>query len=187
MKAKLGGWSTLVLSTLLAVALAAAPAPRLAAQATVNGVQSGVQVEQLPPQRLVYAVYDGAATATSVFGSIKAAQRAAGGLRGSYAVVRSLDTGRITVTERQAGTLGQTALLSGVVALLGPGNQPKAQKAGENAAQPAAVDSLRAALTPGTSAIVGVVNEPSAEAVAKRLREKNPRSIVNERVMVNPG
>jgi hypothetical protein len=132
------------------------------------------RAQTAPASELVYAVYDGADAAASVYAGIKGKPPLPAA--GSYAVVAN-DGGRMVVRERQASGLAQTAVLSGIIALLAPGADPS--RAG---GQPTPVDSLRAALRPGTSAILAIVDQQSAPAVAQALQETHPRQVLSQRV-----
>ncbi|HET7599423.1 MAG TPA: hypothetical protein VFK09_03990 [Gemmatimonadales bacterium] len=141
----------------------------LAAPGRAAGAQAA------PPRELVYAVYDGVDAATSVYAGIKGKPPLPP--TGSYAVVANDGSGQVVVLERQANGFAQTAVLSGIVALLSPGPDPN--RAG---AEPTPVDSLRAALSPGTSAILAIVDQQSAPAVAQTLQQTHPRQVLSQRV-----
>lgn len=128
-----------------------------------------------PAERLVSAVYDGENTALAVYEQVKPGLPQAPDGRWAYAVVSKDRGGQIALHAREGGDLGHSALLSGIVALLGP------QAAGGPAGGPV-VDSLRAALVPGTSAVLGIVPEGSADGVAGRLKQARARSVLSARV-----
>jgi NADPH-dependent ferric siderophore reductase len=149
-----------------AVNVASGPGARLAAQAKPG-----------QPQQLVYAIYDGTGTANQVFPTVTAPGQPGQG--GAFAAIANEGKGGVTVQQSKASGLAQTALLSGIIGLLGP--QGAAQPTGA-APTSTVVDSLRSSLVPGTSAIVAIVDEAPAPAVASLLQQAKPRQVMSARV-----
>ncbi len=155
----------------LAAALAALPA-------RPGDARAQAPPDSAPPaERLVSAVYDGENTALAVYEQVKPGLPQPADGRWAYAVVSKDRGGQLAFHAREGGDLGHTALLSGIVALLGP------QAAGgpPNAGSPV-VDSLRTALAPGTSAVLGIVPEGSADGVAATLKQARARSVLSARL-----
>ncbi|MGH7628206.1 MAG: hypothetical protein ACREOF_02230 [Gemmatimonadales bacterium] len=130
----------------------------------------------MPPRPLRIArSRQGQETAAGVFaglGDALAADRSA-----AYAVVAKDLSGQIVVQERAGGSLGRSVLLGGLAALLGPGG-------GQGEAGNTAVDSLRAALAPGSSAILALVDRGRMDAVTELLQPTSPR--VPAAIVVGP-
>jgi hypothetical protein len=136
------------------------------------------QAPQGQPQQLVYGIYDGTSTASRVFGTLTAPGQPGAG--GAFAAIANEGKGTVDVQQQKSSGLAQTALLSGIIGLLGP--QGAAQPGGTAAAGGTAVDSLRSSLVPGTSAVVAIVSEPAAPAVAAALQQGKPRRMMNARI-----
>jgi hypothetical protein len=142
------------------------------------GARLAAQAKPAQPQQLVYAIYDGPGTASQVFPTVTAPGQA--GATGAFAAVANEGKGAVTVQQQKASGLAQTALLSGIIGLLGP--QGAAQPGGAAPAGGTALDSLRSSLVPGTSALVAIVDEPAAPAVAATLQQAKPRQVMRARV-----
>ncbi|HEU4649402.1 MAG TPA: hypothetical protein VFS33_10105 [Gemmatimonadales bacterium] len=154
----------------LALAVAAGSTPAAAKRLAAQGAPS-------QPQQLVYAIYDGTSTASRVFTAVTAPGQPAAD--GAVAAVANEGKGTVTVQQQKATGLAQTALLRGIIGLLGPqgGAAPGSAPIGGTA-----VDSLRSSLVPGTSAIVAIVSAPAAPAVTATLRQNRPRQVMSTRV-----
>jgi hypothetical protein len=142
---------------------------------------AAAQARPEPGQQLVYGIFDGPATAAQVFATVTAPGQP-GAAGGAFAAVANEGKGEVTVQQRKSSGLAQTALLSGLIGLLGP------QGAGPAGGAPAggtAVDSLRSSLVPGTSAVVAIVDPAAAPAVASALQQAKPRRVMSERVAAN--
>lgn len=96
---------------------------------------------------MVYGIYDGTSTASQVFAAVTAPGQPAA--EGAVAAVANEGKGTVDVQQQRATGLAQTALLSGIIGLLGPqgGATPRSAPIGGTA-----VDSLRSSLVPGTLA-----------------------------------
>lgn len=136
---------------------------------------------QAPAGQLVYAVYQGRETAAGVFGRIEpalAADRSA-----AYAVVSKDLSGQVAIQKQLGGTLGRSAFLGGLVALLGPSG-------GQGEAGATGVDTLRAALAPGTSGIFALVDAGRMDAVTAMLQPSDPEilgvTVVGPTVQATP-
>ncbi len=143
-------------AVLLALAGAGAPAADRTLEAQI----------QAPSGQLVYAVYEGQATAASAFAAVRDALAA--DQTAAYAVVAKDLSGQLAVQERAGGNLGRSVLLGGLAALLGPGG-------GQGESGTSAADTLRAALAPGSSAILALVDMGRMDAVTAVLQPTGPR------------
>ena len=99
--------------------------------------------------QLVYAVYEGQEAAAATFGGLR--ESLAADRTGAYAVVARDLSGQIAVQEQVGGTLGRSVFLRGFTALLGPSG-------GQGEAGTTVVDTVRAALAPGSSGIFALVD-----------------------------
>jgi hypothetical protein len=153
----------------IALAVAAGGAPGTALRLTA-------QAQPTQPQQLVYGIYDGTATASQLFGTVTAPGQP--GADGAFAAVANEGKGNVAVHQQKTSGFAQAALLSGIIAMLGPqgGARPGTTVGGT------AVDSLRSSLVPGTSAVVAIVSAPAAPAVAAALQQGKPRQVMSTRV-----
>ncbi|HET8624618.1 MAG TPA: hypothetical protein VFM14_13730 [Gemmatimonadales bacterium] len=116
--------------------------------------------------QFMYAVYDGQRTAETAFGGLRDA--AAADSSGAYAVVAKDLSGQVTIQEQLGGTLGRAVFLRGLTALLGPSG-------GQGDAGTTGLDTLRAALTPGSSGIFALVDPGRMEPIRVLLESTSPR------------
>jgi hypothetical protein len=141
----------------------------------------------LPAQRvsshtMVYAVYQGEATAGVVLRSMRKAQHAAGERIESYALVSRAPDGRIAVQERPV------APNPAIEVMLGTLGEPSGAAAGASAIDDDAVDSLRASLTPGTSAVIAVLDDRWVKDVQRELQADRARTMMFGRITIGaPG
>ncbi len=152
----------------LAAGLSSGTAPTLWAQG-----------QPASPQQLVYAIYSDTSTAARIFPTVTAPGQPAAA-SGAFAAVTNQGQGQVTIQQRKSSGLAQTALLSGIIGLLGP--QGAAQRGAGAPTGGTAVDSLRSSLVPGTSAVVAIVDTAAAPAVAASLQQANPQRVMSERV-----
>ena len=132
--------------------------------------------QQASSHTMVYAVYQGEATAGDVLKSMRKAQHAAGERIESYALVSRGLNGRVAVQERPAEPS------PAIAALLGTLDQPSEAAAGANAIHDDVVDSLRTSLIPGTSAVIAVLDDPWVKDVQRELREDRARTMMFTRI-----
>jgi hypothetical protein len=116
--------------------------------------------------QLVYAVYEGQEAAAATFGGLRGSLAA--DRTGAYAVVVKDLSGQITLQEQVGGTLGRSVFLRGFTALLGPSG-------GQGEAGTTVVDSVRAALAPGSSGIFALVDAGWMETLRALLEPTGPR------------
>lgn len=124
--------------TLATVTLALAAGSTPAAAKRLSAQEASSQ-----PQQLVYGIYDGTSTASQVFAAVTAPGQPAA--EGAVAAVANEGKGTVDVQQQRATGLAQTALLRGILGLLGPqgGATPGSAPIGGTA-----VDSLRSSLVP---------------------------------------
>ena len=116
--------------------------------------------------QLVYAVYEGQEAAAATFGGL--GESLAADRTGAYAVVVKDLSGQITVQEQVGGTLGRSVFLRGFAALLGPSG-------GQGEAGTTVMDTVRAALAPGSSGIFALVDAGWMETLRALLEPTSPR------------
>jgi hypothetical protein len=116
--------------------------------------------------QFVYAIYDGQETARTAFDRLR--DQAARDQTGAYAVVAKNLSGQVVLQEQVGGTLGRAVFLRGLTALLGPST-------GQGEAGTTGLDTLRAALTPGSSGIFALVDPGGADPVSALLGPTSPR------------
>jgi hypothetical protein len=121
-----------------------------------------------PAGQLVYAVYDGPGTAAGALASL--GESLASDRTGAYAVITRDASGQIAVEEQPRGTLGRRVFLSGFGALLGPAAE-------ESGGGPPGLDTLRAALAPGRSGVLALVDPGKGDPLMAMLAPTNPRVV----------
>ena len=99
--------------------------------------------------QFVYAIYDGQETGRTSFDRLR--EQVARDQTGAYAVVAKDLSGQVILQEQVGGALGRAVFLRGLTALLGPST-------GQGEAGTTGLDTLRAALTPGSSGIFALVD-----------------------------
>jgi uncharacterized membrane protein len=145
-------------SRLLILAIVAlGPAPRLHAQ-------------QITSHTLVYAVYEGEQTAGEVLSSLRKTQHAAGEQIESYAVVSKGPDGKTTVHDRP------TTPSPAIEVMLGTLGEPSRNDARAAPISTDVLDSLRVSLTPGSSAVIAVMNDRWARDVQRDLKAARARA-----------
>jgi hypothetical protein len=118
--------------------------------------------------QFIYAIYDGQQVADMAFGGLQDA--VAADRSGAYAVVAKDFSGQVIMRQQVGGSVGRTVFLSGLMALLGPSG-------GQGEAGTTGLDTVRAALTPGSSAILALVDPGQLEPLRTLLGPTNPRLI----------
>jgi hypothetical protein len=146
-------WSRLA-GAAFGVALLLVPTGRLPAQI------------QAATGQFVYAIYEGQETAASAFGGLR--DLAGADQSGAYAVVVKDLNGQVAIGEQVGGTTARSAFLRGLTALLGPSG-------GQGETGTTGLDTLRAALTPGSSGIFALVDPGGMEPVRALLEPTAPR------------
>ncbi len=137
------------------------------------GLAPRVSAQQVNSHTLVYAVYHGEHTAGDVLAYLRKTQRAAGERIESYAVVsKSLD-GKLTLDEHPTPRGSAVELL---VATLGEPSRELSGAAG--GVSPELVDSAQASLTPGSSAVIAVMDDRWVRDLQRDLKEANARSVI---------
>ena len=133
--------------------------------------------QQASSHTLVFAVYRGEATAEDVLASMRKAQQSAGERIESYALVAKSPNGKIAVHERPAEPN------PAIQVMLGSLSEPSGgMAAGANVIDRKVVDSLRASLTPGTSALIAVLDDRWVRDVQRELRGADARAMMFTRI-----
>ena len=114
----------------------------------------------------VYAIYDGQETGRTSFDRLR--EQVARDQTGAYAVVAKDLSGQVILQEQVGGALGRAVFLRGLTALLGPST-------GQGEAGTTGLDTLRAALTPGSSGIFALVDPGGADLIRALLEPTSPR------------
>ena len=144
------------------------------------------------PETLIYAVYDGQDRASEVFKTMKSAQDATGERIESYAVVsRDLD-GTVHVRDQRKRDAGVGAVVGGVVGLVGgPAVAALAAGAGglvgyltgDAVGIPLEkVESMKASLTPDSSALVVVLDDRWVKDAEKNMQQAQARQIIGSQL-----
>src|SRR5262245_56720074 len=143
-------------------------------------------------ETLVYAVYNGQDTATQVFKTMKSAQSSTGERIESYAVVSRDLKGKVTIRDQRKRDAGVGAVLGGVIGLVGG---PVGVAAGAAAGGAVGyltgdavgipkekVESMKAALTPGSSALVAVLDDVWVADVEKDMNQAHAREVIASKI-----
>ncbi len=167
----------------------------LAAALTLSAGATGLGA-QTQAETLIYAVYDGQDTAGQVFKTMRAAQGGQTGERiQAYAVVSKDVTGRLRVRDQRRRDAGVGAVLGGVIGLIGG---PVGAAAGAAAGGAVGyltgdavgiprdkVESIRASLTPNTSALVVVLNDQWVQDTERSLNQAHARAVIANQIAGN--
>jgi len=143
-------------------------------------------------ETLIYAVYDGQDTANKVFQTMKSAQPATGERIESYAVVSKDVKGAVHVHDQRDRDTTIGAILGGVIGLVGG---PVGVAAGAAAGGAVGyltgnavgiprdkVESMRAALTPDSSALVVVLDDRWVQSVEHDLNQAHARAVIANQI-----
>ena len=143
-------------------------------------------------ETLVYAVYDGEKTAGQVLQTIRAKQKATGERIESYAVVSKDIGAKVHVRDQRGRDARIGAVLGGVIGVLGgPAGAIAGAAAGgslgyltgnEVGISKDTVNQMKSSLTPGTSALVVVLDNRWVEDVRKGLQQAQARQVVAEQI-----
>jgi uncharacterized membrane protein len=171
----------------IVVSLAAA----LALAGSAVGLNAAVKAETL-----IYAVYDGQDTAGQVFKTMRSAQGGETGERiVSYAVVSKDMKGKVSVRDQRKRDAGIGAVLGGVIGLIGG---PVGVAAGAAAGGAAGyltgdavgiprdkVETMRASLTPNSSALVVVLDDKWVQDTERSLNQAHARAVITNQIAGN--
>jgi uncharacterized membrane protein len=156
-----------------------------------------VRAEQTAtPQTLVYAVYDNENTANDAFKAMQQSQREGAIHIDSFAVVSKDQNGRVHVQSNQKHGARAGAIVGALVGLLG-GPAGVAVGAGAGGAigyltgeavgiPQQDINSIKASLTPGTSAIIAVVDERWVADLERSLHEAQAKQVLDRRLAGAP-
>jgi uncharacterized membrane protein len=143
-------------------------------------------------ESLVYAVYNGQDTATEVFKTMRSAQGQTGERIEAYAVVSKDLKGKIRVRDQRRTDAGVGAVGGGVIGLLGgpvgvaigaSAGGAVGYLTGEAVGIPRdRVESMKASLTPDSSALVVVLNDRWVNDVERDLNEAHARAVIANQI-----
>lgn len=143
-------------------------------------------------ETLIYAVYDGEKTAGQVLRTMRANQKATGERIESYAVVSKDIGAKVHVRDQRGRDAKVGAVLGGVIGVLGgPAGSVAGAAAGgslgyltgnEVGISKDTVNQMKSSLTPGTSALVVVLDNRWVEDVQKGLQQAQARQVVAEQI-----
>jgi len=175
--ATIGRGVVLVLGAVLIAPVAGGAAPRAASQRS---------------ETLIYATYDGQNTASQVFKSMQSGQAGTGEYIESYAVVSKDAKGKVHVQDQRKRDGGVGAVIGGVIGLIGG---PMGVAAGATAGGSIGyltgnavgiprdkVESMKASLTPNTSAIIVVLDDVWVQDVEKGLSQAQARQVIANQI-----
>ncbi|HTQ09175.1 MAG TPA: DUF1269 domain-containing protein [Fimbriimonadaceae bacterium] len=141
---------------------------------------------------LIYAVYDGEKTASQVFQTIRKNQKATGERIESYAIVSKDVKAKTHVLDQRQRDATVGAILGATIGVLGgpPGVVAGAAVGGgagyltgEAVGIPReTIEEMKASLTPGTSALIVVLDNKWVQDVDKALRQASARHVVAAQV-----
>jgi uncharacterized membrane protein len=151
-----------------------------------------VAAEDVTSQSLVYATYDGENTAGDVFKTMKENQKATGEKIQSYAVVSKDLKGKTKVHDQRKKDTRVGAVLGAIIGVLGgPVGAAVGATAGGGIGyltgdsvgiSKETVDNMKAALTPGSSALVVVLDDRWVQDVDKAFRQANARQVIASQI-----
>ena len=140
------------------------------------------------PETLIYAVYDGQDRASEVFKTMKSAQGDTGERIESYAVVSKDLKGKVRVHDQRRTDAGVGAVVGAVIGLWGG---PVGIAVGASAGGIAGyltgdavgipidkVESMKQALTPGSSALVVVLEDRWVQDLERDMRQAHARQVI---------
>ena len=136
------------------------------------GLAPSLHAQQVRSRTLVYAVYQGEETAGLVLSALRKTQHAAGEQIESYAVVSKGPDGNITVRERP------TSPTPAIDVMLGTLGEPSRENAAAGPISADVVDSLRTSLTPGSSAVIAVMDDRWARNIQRDLKAARARAVM---------
>lgn len=132
-----------------------------------------VFAQQASSHTLVYAVYQGEHTAGDVLAYLRKTQHAADEHIESYAVVSKSLEGKLTVHERP---MPRSSAIDLLLSTLGDDSRESTAAAG--GFSPELVDSAQASLTPGSSAVIALMNDRWVQDFQRDLKAAKARSIM---------
>jgi uncharacterized membrane protein len=154
-----------------------------------SGIARGQQVNS---QTLVYASYEGEDTASKVFKTMKANQKATGEHIESYAIVSKDIKGKVHVLDQRKKDARVGAVLGGVIGVLGgPAGAVAGAAVGgslgyltgnEVGFSKDMVQQMTDSLTPGSSALAVVLEDRWVQDVEKGLQQAQARQVVAEKI-----
>jgi len=156
------------------------------------GVARVALAQNVVSDTLIYAVYDGEKTASQVFQTIRKNQKATGERIESYAIVSKDVKAKTHVLDQRQRDAAVGAILGATIGVLGgpPGAVAGAAVgggagylAGDAVGIPReTIEEMKASLTPGTSALIVVLDNKWVQDVDKALRQASARHVVAAQV-----
>jgi uncharacterized membrane protein len=148
----------------------------------------GVETGSLDSKSLIYATYKGESTAGQVFKTMRSAQGSTGERIESYAVVSKDLKGKVHVRDQRRTDAGVGAVVGAVIGLWGgPLGIAIGAQAGGIAGYLTGdavgisrdrVESMKQALTPGSSALVVVLEDRWVQDLEKDMRQAHAREVI---------
>ena len=143
-------------------------------------------------ETLIYAVYDGEKTAGQVLQTMRKSQKATGERIESYAVVSKDIGAKVHVRDQRKRDARVGAVLGGVIGVLGgPAGAVAGAAAGGSLGYLTGddvgisrdtVNQMKSSLTPGTSALIVVLDNRWVDDVQKGLEQSQARRVVAEKI-----
>lgn len=164
----------------------------VAALATGGMLVAAARAQSAKSETLLYASYKGEETADKVFQTMESAQAATGERIEAYAVVSMDLKGRVRVRDQRRRDAGRGLVVGGMIGLLGgpAGVAIGASTGGAigyltgNAVgiPREKVESMKTALTPGTSALVVVLDDRWVQDVERGLHQAQARQVIASQI-----
>jgi uncharacterized membrane protein len=156
-----------------------------------------VATAQAPvPQTMVYAVYDNDKAAREAFDAMRDSQRKGVIRIDSFAVISKDQKGRVHVKSTQRRSARTGAIIGALVGILGgPVGMAAGAAAGGgigfltgNAVGISGdkIDEIKSSLTPGSSAIIAVIDERWAASLEDSLRAAKAKSVLDQKLASPP-
>ena len=158
-------------------------APILAILTFVSlGLAPSLPAQEVSSHTLVFGVYQGEQTAGDVLASLRKMQHAAGEQIESSAVVSKSSDGKLTVYERPSAPSPAVELMLGTL-----GEPSRESATAADVINADVVDSLQASLTPGSSAVIALMDDRWVEDFQRALKATRARVVMAAAITQDEG
>lgn len=153
---------------------------------------ASAQAPAAAPQTLVFAVYDSDKAAKEAFDAMKDSQKKGVIRIDSYAVISKDQKGRVHVKSTQRRGARTGAIIGGIIGILGgPAGVAVGAAAGGGIGYLTGnavgiprdkIEEIKSSLTPGSSAIVAVIDEQWAASLEDSLRAAQAKQVLDQKL-----